>query len=122
MNAKLNEYLNYKQSKSFSELLFSYIDKSDKKDSEIYKKVDIDRKHFSKIRCNNNYIRRRNIIIKLCVALELERDGYNNLLNSAGYSLSKSKFDRILSFCIDNKIYDMNQINDYLYTFCNTSL
>ncbi len=122
MNAKLNEYLNCKKTKSFNEMLFSYIDKSGKKDSEIYKKVDIDRKHFSKIRCNNNYIPRRNIIIKLCIALELERDGYNNLLNSAGYSLSNSKFDMILSFCIDNKIYDMNQINNYLYTFCNTSL
>ena len=67
---------------SFNEMLFSFIDEMGVKDSEIYKKVDIDRKLFSKIRCNNNYIPRRNVIIKLCLALELERNDFNKLLNS----------------------------------------
>lgn len=122
MNAKISEYLNCQNSKSFNEILFSYIDESGYKDSEIYKKVDIDRKLFSKIRCDNSYIPRRKVIIKLCLALELERKEFNKLLNSAGYSLSNTKFDTILSYCLDNNIYDINQINDYLYTFCNASL
>lgn len=122
MNKKICEYLNCNKSKSFNEILFSYIDKSGHKDSEIYKKVDIDRKLFSKIRCNNNYIPKRNIIIKLCLALELKRNEFNNLLNSAGYSLSNNKFDQIISYCLDNNIYDLKQINQYLYTFCNASL
>lgn len=122
MNTKIIEYLNCNKSKSFNELLFSFIDKSGHKDSEIYKKGDIDRKLFSKIRCNNNYIPRRNVIIKLCLALGLERNEFNKLLNSAGYSLSNSRFDQIISYCLDNNIYDLNEINDYLYTFCSTSL
>ena len=51
----LNEYLNCHKSRSFSETLFSFIDKSGFKDSMIYKKADIDRKLFSKIRCSENY-------------------------------------------------------------------
>ena len=119
---KINEYLNCKKSKSFNEILFSYIDESGHKDSEIYKKVDIDRKLFSKIRCDVNYIPRRNVIIKLCLALGLERNDFNKLLNSAGYSLSNNKFDQIISYCLDNKVYDLSQINEYLYTFCSASL
>lgn len=122
MNTKISEYLNCNKSMSFNELLFSFIDESGHKDSEIYKKVDIDRKLFSKIRCDSNYIPRRNVIIKLCLALELERNDFNKLLNSAGYSLSNNKFDQILSYCLDNNVYDLGQVNDYLYTFCNASL
>lgn len=122
MNTKIIEYLNCNKSMNFNELLFSFIDKSGHKDSEIYKKVDIDRKLFSKIRCNDNYIPRKNVIIKLCLALELERADFDKLLNSAGYSLSNSKFDKIVSYCLDNNVYDLSQVNDYLYTFCNASL
>ena len=122
MNTKLIEYLNCNTSMNFNELLFSFIDESGHKDSEIYKKVDIDRKLFSKIRCNDNYIPRKNVIIKLCLALELERNEFDKLLNSAGYSLSNSKFDKIVSYCLDNNVYDLCQVNEYLYTFCNASL
>lgn len=121
-NIKLKEYLNCKKSKNFNEILFNYIDKSGHKDSEIYKKVDIDRKLFSKIRCNNNYIPKKNTIIKLCLALSLNKEDFNKLLNSAGYSLSENIFDNIISFCLENNIYDLDVINNYLYEICNTSL
>lgn len=122
MNTKIKEYLNCNKSLSFNELLFSYIDESGHRDPEIYKKVDIDRKLFSKIRCDSDYIPRRNVIIKLCLALGLERNDFNKLLNSAGYSLSNSRFDQIISYCLDNNIYDLAEVNEYLYTFCNASL
>ena len=122
MNTKIREYLNCNKSMNFNELLFSFIDESGHKDSEIYKKVDIDRKLFSKIRCNSDYIPRRNVIIKLCLALELEKKDFNKLLNSAGYSLSNNKFDQIVSYCLDNNVYDLSQVNEYLYTFCSASL
>ena len=122
MNTKIREYLNCNKSMSFNKLLFSFIDESGHKDSEIYKKVDIDRKLFSKIRCDSDYIPRRNVIIKLCLALELERNDFNKLLNSAGYSLSNNKFDQIVSYCLENNVYELSQVNEYLYTFCNASL
>lgn len=122
MKDNLHEYLNHNKSMNFNELLFSYIDESGYKDSEIYKKVDIDRKLFSKIRCNNNYIPRKNVIIKLCLALKLDRYHFNKLLNSAGYSLSNSKFDLIISYCLDHNIYDIHVVNDYLYTYSNAVL
>ncbi len=119
----LLEYLNHKNKKTFNELLFSYIDKKGEKDSTIYKKVDIDRKLFSKIRCSSNYIPRKKVIIKLCIALELDSQDFQILLNSAGYALSEgNNFDLIISYCMEKKIYDMDKINNYLYRICNTVL
>ena len=122
MKESCKDYLNHNKSKSFNETLFSFIDEKGVEDSEIYKKVDIDRKLFSKIRCSNDYIPRKNVIIKLCFALGLNKDNFNKLLNSAGYSLSSSKFDLVITDCLDNSIYDLNIVNDYLYTYSNAVL
>ena len=122
MKESCKDYLSHSKTKSFNEMLFSFIDEKDIKDSEVYKKADIDRKLFSKIRCSNDYIPRRNVIIKLCFALGLNKDNFNKLLNSAGYSLSNSKFDLIITYCLENRIYDINTVNDYLYTFSNAVL
>jgi len=122
MKESCKDYLNHNKSMSFNETLFSFIDEKGVKDSEIYKKVDIDRKLFSKIRCSNAYIPRKNVIIKLCFALGLNKDNFNKLLNSAGYSLSSSKFDLVITYCLDNSIYDLNIVNDYLYTYSNAVL
>ena len=122
MKESCKDYLNHNKSMNFNELLFSYIDELGCKDSEVYKKVDIDRKLFSKIRCNENYIPRKNIIIKLCLALGLDKYNFNKLLNSAGYSLSNSEFDLVISYCLENNIYDLKVVNDYLYTYSNAVL
>ena len=122
MKESCKDYLSHSKTKSFNEMLFSFIDEKDIKDSEVYKKADIDRNLFSKIRCSNDYIPRRNVIIKLCFALGLNKDNFNKLLNSAGYSLSNSKFDLIITYCLENRIYDINTVNDYLYTFSNAVL
>lgn len=122
MKNDIKAYLNQNKSKNFSELLFSYIDEIGCKDSEIYKKVDIDRKLFSKIRCGD-YIPKRSNVIKLCLSLRLDKVKFNKLLNAAGYSLNNNTdFDLIISYCIENNVYDFNIINDYLYTFTNTVL
>ena len=123
MNKKIKEYLNQNKSCCFSELLFSFIDERGFTDSEVYKKVSMDRRLFSKIRCSENYIPKKENIIKLGLALSLNKDELNKLLNSAGYTLaSNNKIDLIISFCIENNIYDINVVNDYLYTFTNTVL
>lgn len=123
MNKKIIEYLNQNKTYTFSELLFSFIDEKGFTDSEVYKKVSIDRRLFSKIRCSNNYIPKKENIIKLGLALSLNKDEIDMLLKSAGYSLaSNNKIDLIISFCIENNIYDINVVNDYLYSFTNTVL
>lgn len=122
MNSKIKEYLNCCKIKNFNDVLFYYIDKTGHKDSEIYRCVDIDRKLFSKIRCNEDYIPRKKLVIKLCFALKLNMYDSNILLKSAGYSLSNNKFDIIISYCLDNNIYDLSVINDFLFTYCNAIL
>lgn len=122
MKESFKDYLSHNKQMSFNEILFSFIDEKGFKDSEVYKKVDIDRKLFSKIRCNENYIPRKNVIIKLCLALGLTKNEFNKLLNSAGYSLSNNLFDLVISYCLENDIYDLKIINNYLYTYTNAVL
>ena len=122
MKESFKDYLSHNKQMSFNEILFSFIDEKGFKDSEVYKKVDIDRKLFYKIRCNENYIPRKNVIIKLCLSLELTKNEFNKLLNSAGYSLSNNLFDLVISYCLENDIYDLNIINNYLYTYTNAVL
>jgi len=123
MENKISKYLNQNKSMSFNELLFSYIDERGFKDSEVYKKVSIDRKLFSKIRCNENYIPKKNNVIKLSLALSLDKQELQKLLFSAGYTLcTNNDFDLVILFCVENKVYDLNVVNDYLYTFTNTIL
>ena len=119
----IEKYLDQNKSLSFSELLFSYIDRCGLLDCEVYKKGCIDRKLFSKIRCSKNYIPKKNNVIKLGLALSLDKVELNNLLSSAGYTLSTTNdFDLIIAFCVENNIYDLDIINNYLYEFCGTVL
>ena len=122
MNSKIKEYLNCIKFKNFNDVLFYYINKSSHKDSEIHRCVDIDKKLFSKIRCNKDYIPRKNLIIKLCFAIRIDLYDSNILLKSSGYSLSNSKFDLIITYCLNNNIYDLSVINDFLFTYCNAIL
>lgn len=122
MKIEITKYLHQQKSTNFSSLLFLYIDKSGLKDSMIYKKAGIDRKLFSKIRCND-YILNKKTIIRLCFVLKLSLDEANELLNSAGYALSKSQdFDLIIQFCLEKKIYDLYIVNEMLETFLKTVL
>lgn len=122
MKEEIKKYLYQQKSKNFSSLLFLYIDRSGLKDSLIYKKAGIDRKLFSKIRCNNYILNKKNII-RLCLVLKLSLNESIALLNSAGYTLSKSNdFDLIINFFLENKIYDLYIINEMLETFLKTVL
>lgn len=122
MNMKIIEYLNCSESKSFKDTLFSFIDNSGLSDSEIYKRADVDRKLFSKIRCGKDYVPRRNVIVKLGLALDLSMKDFEKLLKSGGYSLSENKFDQVISCCLENKIYNLESVNDYLFAYCNATL
>ena len=102
----------------FTQQLFRMIDKTGKKDSEIYGKAQIDRRLFSKIRSNKEYIPAKKTVIALCLALELPREETDTLLASAGYSLSRANdYDLIIAFCMEKKVFDFIGINETLDHF-----
>jgi len=102
----------------FSETLLNLIDKSGKKDSEVYNKANVSRQHFSKIRNNPNYKPTKPTAIAFAIALELDMDQTRDLIGRAGYTLTNSsKFDVIIMYFIQKRIYNMFDINEMLYEF-----
>ena len=102
----------------FTETLLKMIDASGKKDSEIYKKANLSKQHFSKIRNNPDYKPTKQTAIALALALELDLAQTRDLIGRAGYALSNSsKFDLIIRYFIERGIYDVVQINIALYEF-----
>ena len=102
----------------FTEILLKLIDKTGKKDSEIYKKANLSKQHFSKIRNNPDYKPTKQTAIALALALELDLEQTRDLIGRAGYALSNSsKFDLIIRYFIEQKNYNVVEINIALYEF-----
>lgn len=102
----------------FVNTLLKYIDESGMTDAECYNKAQINRSHFWKMKNDPNYHIRKNAVISLILALELDMDQANELLMKAGYALSNSsKMDLIIKYCIDHKIYDLIDVNQILFEF-----
>ena len=111
----INDFIQQKDDYSnFQTMLFKLIDDRHLKDSDVYNKVHMDRRLFSKIR-NDNYHPSKDTIILLGIALELSEKEIDELLESASYSLPKNNhYDLIIRFCFINKIFKLDDINELL--------
>ena len=117
MAASLPDFLKQEDA-GFTETLLKRIDKTGKKDSEIYKKANLSKQHFSKIRNNPDYRPTKQTAIALAIALELDLEETKDLIGRAGYALSNSsKFDLIIRYFIEQKKYNVVEINIALYEF-----
>lgn len=101
---------------TFQQVLFRIIDRKGLTDPEVYKRSNIDRKLFSKIRSDVDYTPSKRTVMALIIGLELNLDEASDLLNRAGYSFSPADLsDLTVRACIEQNMYNIHMINCYLF-------
>ncbi len=117
VSTALQDYLN-QLDEGFRDMLLRKIDESGMTDAECYKKANVDRKLFNKIKNQAEYKPGKSTVLAFAVALELPLSETEDMLRKAGFSLShSSRFDLIVEYFIRNGQYDIYQINEALFAF-----
>ncbi|MEI3376674.1 MAG: hypothetical protein V8R08_02345 [Coriobacteriales bacterium] len=103
---------------SFAQTVLRLIDERGMRDAEVYKRANMSRQLFAKIRRDDNYRPTKKTACALAFALRLNYEDAILLLRRAGFALShSSKFDVIVEYCLLNGVHDVNQVNMVLYEF-----
>jgi len=122
-DSDLDDFISRRKKPGFSQTLLQMIDNHGGKDSEIYSRAGLDRRHFSKIRSNPNYQPNKSTAIALALALELGREAADTLLAAAGYTLSDSEtFDLVIAWCLEKGVYDLSEVNQALDYFSQKTI
>ena len=119
----LGDYIK-KKDEPFSRVLFGYIDEAGISDVECYKRANVDKKTFSKIKCSDDYKPSKKTAVSFAIALHLNMKETSHLLRSAGLALSKnSTFDLIIEYFIKTGRYEtIDDVNEALYEFDQPTL
>ena len=113
----LDDLLN-QAAETFPQMLFRLIDERGMSDPEVYKRANLDRKLFSKIRSNPNYQPAKSTVLALSISLRLNIDQTTDLLRRAGYALSPSSpSDLIVEYFIREELYNIHELNEPLFAF-----
>ena len=116
-NRKIDDLMS-QMDETFSQRLLRMIKERKMSESEAYKKAFVDRRHFEKIKKDEYYAPSKKTVLAFAIALELTLDETKDLLRSAGYALSRSsKFDIIVVYFLENRNYNMFDINEVLYEY-----
>ena len=108
---------------SFHDKLFELIGESGMDNKDVWKRANLDRKHFSKIQCDEKYHPKKKTVMALCIALELDLEQAKDLLARADWAFSpSSKVDLIVQKAIIDKQYDIYQLNLVLFQYTNEIL
>lgn len=107
-----------KKSETFSEMLKRLIEESGEKNSAVYNRANIDRRHFSKIINHPDYQPSKQTALAFAISLKLDFDATQKILATAGFTLNNTSLsDVIISFFIEYKIFNVNLINQTLYKY-----
>lgn len=118
LNEEISSNISLEIKSTWQEMVFNTIDKKEYKDPDVYKRANLSKQTFSKIRCDVNYQPNKDTAIQMCIGLKLSMDESLDLLAKAGYTLSNGiKRDLVVRYFIENQIYNVDEMNIVLDEF-----